>query len=329
MNCLSLDFGGSSVKYAVVSENAEILYHGQVAAPLSSCEAFLETVDALYQQEKHRVSGISLSLPGVIDSIGGTLLSSGAYASILAQKNVVQLISDRCGVPVAVENDGKCGALSEAWNGALKDIPCGVVLILGTGIGGGVILDGKLHHGAGFCAGEFSYVTTENYGHSLMSQSWMNVGVFGMTYKACKYKNLSFDAQDAAPLLHKFDPLLSRFFPPVEGEPKPVKADGKQILRWYQEGDTEAAQIYRELIHSLAVLILNIQLCLAPQRIVIGGGLSRFEPLLRDVEAELAAAYAGGLMPATVHSQLVRSSYLSDCNLLGAACNFFQKKGAL
>lgn len=329
MNCLSLDFGGSSVKYAVVSENAEILHHGQVAAPISSCEVFLETVDTLYRSEKHRVSGISLSLPGVIDSSSGMLLSSGAYASILAQKNVVQLISDRCGVPVAVENDGKCGALSEAWCGALKDVSCGVVLILGTGIGGGVILDGKLHHGAGFCAGEFSYVSTENYGYSLMSQAWMNVGVFGMTYKACKYKNLSFDVQDAAPLLHKFDPLLCRFFPPVEGESKPIKADGKQILQWYQQGDADATKIYRDLIHSLAVLILNIQLCIAPQRIVIGGGLSRFEPLISDVEAELAEAYTGGLMNTTVHSHLVRSSYLADCNLLGAACNFFQKKGAL
>ena len=85
----------------------------------------------------------------------------------------------RCPVKVAVENDGKCGALAEAWKGALAGVKDGAVLVLGSGIGGGVIVNGKVHRGYNFTAGEFSFLLTGR-DRSIMDAAWMSVGMLGV-----------------------------------------------------------------------------------------------------------------------------------------------------
>lgn len=328
MNCLVCDFGGSSVKYALVSANAEITYSGKIPAPLASKEAFTAALAGLYRRFAAQVDGIALSMPGLIDADSGVHHGSGAYSAILRGENIPALVGAACGsVRVAVENDGKCGALAEAWHGALADVRDGVVLILGTGIGGGVILDKKIHRGFQFSAGEFSYALTAPASYSLLGTAMMNSAAFGLTYKSCKYKNLSFASQDAGALLQKFDGLLRDHFPRFDTEGAPVKADGTQFFRWLEEGDGDAKRIYGEFLSSLAILIHNIQICVAPERIVIGGGLSIAPRLLGDLKQELDALYRGCLVPPSAQANVVRSAYLDECNLLGAMYHYMQKFG--
>lgn len=328
MTCLVCDFGGSSVKYALVSARAEMTHTGKIPAPLASEADFTAAIAALYRRFAPQIDGVALSIPGLIDANSGVHHGSGAYSAILSGKNIPALVSAACGgVNVAVENDGKCGALAEAWHGALADVQDGVVLILGTGIGGGVILGKKIHRGFQFSAGEFSYALTRPAGYSLLSTAMMNGAAFGLTYKSCKYKNLSFECQDAGALLQKFDVLLRDQFPACDSAPAQVKADGRQFFRWQEADDPDAKRIYGEFLSSLAVLVHNIQICIAPERVVIGGGLSAVPHLLADLERELDALYRGCLVPQSARAHVVRSAYLDECNLLGAMYHYIQRWG--
>lgn len=325
MKCLVFDFGGSSVKYGIVDDSAKILLSGKLPAPLDSADTFVKTVKMLYDQHESEVKGIALSLPGIIDSESGAHHGSGAYGQILKGRNVIEMIGKACKTKVAVENDGKCGALSEAWMGALKDQRDGAVLILGTGVGGGIIVNKKIHRGLHFSAGEFSFAITKFNGYTITDEAWVNIGIVGMTYKICKWKNIDISYQDAGDTLVRYDKLLKADFPAYTKQPQKVKVDGKQIFKWIEEGDKDAVRVYEEFLSSMVSLIHNIQICFAPPKIVIGGGLSRVERLLPDINRELELFYAKCCIPDTLHANLQKSRYLDECNLLGAMYNFMEQ----
>ena len=326
MKCLVCDLGGSSVKYALVNENAVLEYSGKVAAPLGSVDDFVKSIGKLYDRYKDEIEGIALSLPGVIDVDSGVHYGSGVYSHLLEGKNVRELIQARCPVNVSLENDGKCGALAEAWKGELADVKDGAVIILGSGIGGGLIKDGRIHRGRNLTAGEFSFMITGRDG-SMMDAAWMSVGMLGITYKTCKLKNLDFSAQDSGEMIAGFDREFGNRYSKYDEVPKKIKADGKQFFKWLEEGDEIVADIYQEFLHSLAILIENVQVCYSPERIVIGGGLSGVKRLFPDLQNEVRALCASCGIADAMKAELCLSKYLDECNILGAMYNYIQQYG--
>lgn len=133
--CLALDFGGSAVKHALVGEDAAVHRAGRSPAPLDSPAQFVDLVLDLYERAGPGVDGIAISIPGYVDPDTGHLFDTGAYRN-LYNRNVVELIAKAIPARITVENDGKCGALAEAWNGALSTCRDGAVVLLGTGVGG-------------------------------------------------------------------------------------------------------------------------------------------------------------------------------------------------
>lgn len=327
MQCLVLDYGGSSVKYALVNDRAEMTENGTAAAPLLSLEEFLDSVVSLYEKFRDRAEGIAMSLPGFIDPDTGMHFGSGAYGEILCGKNIVAEVEARCGCKVSLENDGKCGALAEAWKGSLSDVKNGAVLVLGSGIGGGVIVDGKVLHGRNTTAGEFSFLLTGR-DRNLFDAAFMSAGIMGLTYQVAKRKNLDLTVQDAAPMMAYLDSIAKDRYPTFTEPPKKIKADGRQIFRWVAEGDPVATEVYREFLHSLAMLCENIQITLAPDRIVIGGGLSRADGLLEDLREEIDRLCAATMIADEMKAEVVRSRYLNECNILGAMYHYICQHGA-
>lgn len=321
MKVLALDFGGSSVKYGIVDENAVISESGNLPAPLNSIEEFTDTVTSLYEKYQDTVAGIGISLPGTIDPASGVLSGSGVYMKLYGL-SVTDLVREKCKVPVAVENDGKCGALSEAWKGALQDCKDGIVIVLGSGIGGGIIKDRKIHSGKGFNAGEFSYMITTPGDYSMLSAAFMSAGMLGVTYKLCKLKNLDLSVQDSSPTLLYMDSLFASYFPVCTEEPKKITADGIQFFKWVSEGDEDSIQVYQEFMSALGALAFNAQICFAPEKIVIGGGLSREDRLIPDLLAEIDKYYTGYGLDDKMRAEVVASSYRNESNLYGATYNF-------
>ena len=204
MRCLACDFGGSSLKYAIIDHNAQIAESGKQPAPLVSVEEFVEAVGGLYDRYRNEIDGLALSLPGYIDAEKGTLAGSGVY-SALYHRNIFSLLEKRCPIPTTLENDGKCAALAEAWKGALQNCVDGAVIILGSGIAGGIIKNGKVHTGKNFTAGELSYIIVDPSANRDLKFAFMSAAAIGLTYRTCKAKNIDLSAQDASNMLREID----------------------------------------------------------------------------------------------------------------------------
>lgn len=324
MKCLACDFGGSSVKYALVDEQAQMEAAGKVEAPLDSIEQFIDTIEQLYNRFKDKITGIAISMPGYIDPDTGYLSDSGAYIPLYGH-SILELLKDRCPLPITIENDGKCAALAEVWNGALHGSRDGAVIVLGSGIAGGIVKDGKIHGGRESAAGELSYMIIDPAEHNDLSCAYMSAAMHGLTYRICKAKNLSLSVQNSASILEEIDERVAMPYANPDSELKDIKADGVQIFKWLEEGDPDAKRIYQTFINSLAVVVHNLQICYAPEKIVIGGGLSLSDRILDDLNEELIRYYAGAGLGKQLQANVVRSRYLDECNLIGAAYNFMTR----
>ncbi len=324
MKILVFDFGGTSVKYAVMSEEGEILQSDRKPAPLESKEEFIALVSSVYLEYKKQVEGISISMPGYIDPESGRLNGSGAYRALYGC-NIPELLHEKVPVNIAIENDGKCGALAEAWKGSLSDCEDGVVLILGSGIAGGVIKGKKIHSGYNLTAGEFSNYLVKPGDPSFCGLAVMNCAAFGLTYKLCKAKNLDFDCQDYSAELKGVDAGFGERFAVSDQKPQKIKADGRQLYQWLTEGDVQARKIYGEFLESLAFLIFNIQITFAPQKVIIGGGLSRIPCLMPDLGKTLGRFYKGVGFGPELRAEIAASRYLDECNLVGAMYHYLTR----
>lgn len=324
MKCLACDFGGSSVKFALVDENGNLMESGRGIAPLDSIEEFIDKVGQLYDRFKNDIEGIAISIPGYIDPTTGHLFGSGVYVALYGH-SIVDLLKDRCPVNISVENDGKCGALAEAWKGALADCKDGVVIILGSGIAGGVIKNGRIHSGKGFAAGELSYLITKTGDYSIMACAYMQAGMLGMTYKICKAKCLDLSVQDSGAVLEQLDEQLGLGnLRSQEGLGK-TKVDGVRLFRWLEERDEVTERVYHEFICALALIVHNVQIFYAPERIIIGGGLSLQSRIFTDLDAELSHCYESMGTPKQLRAVIGRSRYREECNLVGAMYNYLNR----
>lgn len=321
MKCLALDFGGSSVKYAVVNEQAHLECSDKFPAPLGSVNEFVDTVGKLYDRFRGQIEGIAISMPGHISPDEGILFDSGAYEALYGTC-IFDILKERCPVPIALENDGKCAALAEAWKGELSECRDGAVIVLGSGIAGGIIKDGKIHSGRDFSAGELSYLITDPTQKTPLGCAYMSAAMHGLCYRTCKAKNLDLSIQDSASILQWLDGLIQMPYADPNGSLKKIKSDGVQIFRWLSEGDPEVELIYRNFIRSLAVVVHSVQICYAPEKIVIGGGLSLQDCIFEDLNKELQSYYCGLELGEELHAKVVKSSYLNECNLIGAMYNY-------
>ena len=156
---LAIDVGGSSIKYAFISEDLNIIEKSSVVTPKDSLEEFIETIGSLYDKYKDSISGIAISMPGMIDPEKGYCFTGGAL-KYNDDVYMVDVLKKRCNTNITIGNDAKCAANAELGFGNLQDISDGAVVILGTGIGGCLIKDHKVHIGKHFSAGEFSFIKT-------------------------------------------------------------------------------------------------------------------------------------------------------------------------
>ena len=143
MKVMVFDVGGTEIKYSVMDEQMNRFNTGSVPTPQDTQEHFLDTIYALYAPHKDEVDGIAMALPGFVDANTGYVSNGGALLYNTGTQ-VGQLVRERCGCPVTLENDGKAAALAELQAGALQGCCNAAVFIIGTGVGGGIIIGGKV-----------------------------------------------------------------------------------------------------------------------------------------------------------------------------------------
>lgn len=281
------DIGGTLIKHAVYSEAGEQLTSDAFQTPLDTKENFYKSLIEQIQtyETSYNIKGIGISMPGFIDVETGKALTAGAlyelYDEFILEE--IQKGLDRI-YPMAMENDANCAALAEQMSGHAQDVKDFLLITIGTGIGGAIVLNGELHRGNTYRAGEFGQmhinVATDPY---RTSHEYAATSSLVLAYKA--YKQLAEDAY----------------------------VDARNIITEMAEDEGVKAVFDRWIAH-LAAVIFNTSTFFNPQRILLGGGISANPVLIPAIEAELAKD------PNWEHMrcELVVCKYFNEAGLRGA-----------
>ena len=135
---LLIDIGGTFIKYSLADEQARKISGGKVPTPLTNMDDLLAAIEGFAAPLQGQFVGCAISMPGRIDTRNGIAHTGGMLSSFMREQPFAAQVEARLGVPVTIANDGKCAAAAEAWTGALAGVENGLVLVLGTGIGGGI-----------------------------------------------------------------------------------------------------------------------------------------------------------------------------------------------
>lgn len=315
---LVFDVGGTFIKYAWMDIDGNIEDSGKIPTMRkdnNTIEDFIDAIGKIYDEFKQRgtVDGIAMDVPGQVDVENGIVYGGGAIR-YLDRVNLQEVIGKRCdGVRVSVENDGKCAALAEVWRGNAKDVNNACVLIFGTGIGGGIIIDRKVHHGNRMVAGELSWhicdMKREDVDHLVPETELSTVED---VFDTLSY----FDTVHCgtAPLVHRVA---------KEKGLKDEEVSGELIYEWANAGDAIAINALEDTYFSIAKLCFNMCVTIDPDIILIGGGISAEPKFLQGIQRYIDKIKRVTEIYSGVKIDVCK--YHNRSNLLGALYNFKQK----
>lgn len=293
---LTLDIGGSAIKYALIQDDLTILNKSSVPTPMDTLENFIETIGQIYDQYKDQIVGIAISMPGIIDPQKGYNYTGGALEYII-KLDTVNVLQERCPINITVGNDAKCAANAELGFGNLQDIQDGAVVILGTGIGGCIIKDHKVHTGRHFSAGEFSWIKTDFHD----SISWKNAWCTRNGIKG----------------------LLERVQENLETE---ETYTGIEIFEMANSGDEKVIEAINQFALEVATQIFNIHAIFDCEKVAIGGGISA-QPLLIELIQKNLDMIFDSIGFEIYKPQLIPCYFRNDANLIGALYQHLQTYG--
>ena len=160
MNILAIDIGGTMIKYGLVSSDGKILSTNKIKTEASKgLNNILNKIDNIFKGYKeNNPVGIAVSGTGQINGMIGKVIGGNPIIPNWIGTNLVKILEKKYNLPAVLENDVNCVALGEKWIGAGKDLSNFICLTIGTGIGGGIILNNQLFRGENFVAGEFGHI---------------------------------------------------------------------------------------------------------------------------------------------------------------------------
>lgn len=165
---IGIDLGGTSVKFAILTQEGEIQEKWSIKTNILDEGSHI--VDDMIESIQHRLNllglsatdfqGIGMGSPGVVDRENGTVI--GAYnLNWKTLQPIKEKMEKALGIPFFIDNDANVAALGERWMGAGENQPDVVFMTLGTGVGGGIVAEGKLLHGVAGAAGELGHITVD------------------------------------------------------------------------------------------------------------------------------------------------------------------------
>ena len=309
---LALDFGGTFVKCSLIDKEGVIRERTELPAPLKSTETFVQMIESLFEKYVDNVDGIAISIAGIVDSASKTLITAGAYTQILGGKSLCNLLG-HLDTRISVENDAKAAALGENWKGKLRGVNNGVALIIGSGLGTGIIIDGKLYKGAHFSSGEVGVIPTEIGAYNPTTTMAQKAGMTAFLKNVALAKGLRLEQFEIAGI--KDNARLNTNLPIYSG---------RDVFQWLEEGDETTWQVYRDWLAALVHIIFSLKLILDPEKIVIGGGVSRNPRLLNDLKQEYEKTRGMTKANDVLKVELDVCQHTADANMLGAVYHWIQ-----
>lgn len=312
---IGVDLGGTNIKFGIVSDKGEVLYGGMLSAGAElGRSAILNNINrgikqALAVAGKRRITihGIGAGSPGTVNLKTGIIEGSCPNIPQMVGVNLKRWLSQSFPLPVRVDNDANLMALAESRFGAAQGFSHVLCLTIGTGIGGGIILDGKLFHGSSFAAAEFGHMTICHNGRKC------NCGGIGCLEM---YASAPAIVRDAKKLLKKnkksvIHKLVDRDL---------NKLTTEILFQAEKKGDNLASQVIDQACAYLGAGIASAVNLFNPQVVVIGGGVSHGgEGFIRRIEKEVKRR---AFPSATRNLKIVRAKLGNNAGFIGAAILF-------
>ena len=300
-----LDIGGTKIELAVFNSQLEKQYSERVETPKTSYEDWLNAIVNLVKKadEKFGCKGsVGLGIPGFVNQSSG--IAEITNIRVADNKPILLDLSALLGREVRAENDANCFALSEAWDAENAQYPSVLGLILGTGFGGGFVINGKIHSGQTGMAGELGHLQL-NY-HALKLLGWDNAPIY-----QCGCGNIAC-----------LDTYLSgRGFEMLYRDLKGESLSAKDIIQRFYSEDKSAVDFVGVFIELAAISIGNIITAFDPHLIVLGGGLSNFDYLYEALPKALPAH----LMRTAKVPVIKKAKYGDSGGVRGAAALFLSR----
>ncbi len=284
MYYLGIDLGGTNIVAGVVDENGNIIV--KVSCKTNSsrpeseiCDDMAAVAERALQEAgltKNDIRFIGIGAPGAVNGETGVIEFSANFNS--HNWEIVKMMEERLGVEVLVENDANAAAYGEFLVGAAKDANDAVVITLGTGVGGGIIIDGMIYSGSNFAGAELGHIVIQKDGRQCgcgRKGCWeaysSATGLINMTKEAIAENPNSYLAQS------------------VGGDIS--KIDGVTAFNAMRQGCPVGQAVVDEYISYLACGLVNIINIFQPDILCIGGGISNegealLKPLMKIIEEE-------------------------------------------
>lgn len=297
---IAVDFGGTSIKIGVtcgreILVKAEPLPTAAYDSPGAIIEAMCTSIRGLLRQHPEAVA-VGLGMPGWVDFYKGVLYQLTNVPVWDHEVPVREVMQKTLGLPVVLDNDANCMAYAEWKLGAGRGLQSLVCLTLGTGLGGGIVVHDRLLRGLNVSCAELGQTSIDYRGRR---------GTFGNKGAIEEYLGNNELAVDAVALYAE------------KGIEKKVEDCTPYLLELAaRAGDPVARQVYLDFAERLACLVMNMMYILAPEAVIIGGGVAKagdllFDPLNDFLKAQLFSVHYSNL-------RLLPAEFGADSGMIGA-----------
>lgn len=285
---ISIDIGGTSIKYGIVEEPGRILRRCETETEsFKGGPAIVKKVISLVEGllKEWDAEGICISTAGIVDCREGAVIYSAPLIPEYTGTRWKEIMEKRFGLPCEVENDVNCAGLAEFTSGSAAGSRSALVLTIGTGIGGCMIADGQVWHGRSSSACEVGYM-------KLPGGDFQDLGASRvMTKKVAAWKN----------------------------QPEELW-DGRRIFREAAQGDVLCLQAINEMAEVLGMGIANLCYILNPEVVVLGGGIMAQREVLKEKIEESVRRY---LIPYIAeNTKITFAAHENEAGMLGAFYHF-------
>ncbi|WP_062777978.1 N-acetylglucosamine kinase [Kluyvera intermedia] len=292
------DIGGSKIALGVFDTSRQLQWEKRIPTPKESYDAFLEAVIGLVVEadERFQCRGtVGIGIPGMPETQGGLLYAANVPAA--SGKPLRADLSRLLDRNVRLDNDANCFAISEAWDDEFTQYPLVMGLILGTGVGGGIVQNGKSITGHSYITGEFGHIRLPVDALEVVGRD------FPLTRCGCGQLGCIENYLSG----RGFAWLYNHFYQQSLTSP--------EIVALWQQGDANALEHVERYLDLLAVCLGNILTIVDPDLVVLGGGLSNFSAIADG----LAHRLPRHLLPVARPPRIERARHGDAGGMRGAA----------
>lgn len=292
------DIGGSKIALGVFDSSRQLQWEKRIPTPKESYDAFLDAVIGMVVEadERFQCRGtVGIGIPGMPETEGGLLYAANVPAA--SGKPLRADLSRLLERDVRLDNDANCFAISEAWDDEFTQYPLVMGLILGTGVGGGIVQNGKSITGHSYITGEFGHIRLPVDALDVVGRD------FPLTRCGCGQLGCIENYLSG----RGFAWLYNHFYQQSLTSP--------EIVALWQQGDANAREHVERYLDLLAVCLGNILTIVDPDLVVLGGGLSNFSAIADG----LAHRLPRHLLPVARPPRIERARHGDAGGMRGAA----------